>query len=269
MNDEEDRIMRLMEADDIAQCFLQSGFRCKLDWGREGARRAAAAGDILVVVDVLSFSTATATAIERGCVIIPCTDEEGAAAIADRTGAEAAVHRGKVPTAGRFSLSPLTYLDAEPGTRIALDSPNGATCSRAAHDVPHLFVGALVNADAVAGAVRAILNTSDHAVTVLACGERWIEPGQDGPLRFAIEDYCGAGAILASLPYEKSPEAKLCEMAFRAAKNDLTRIIAECGSGRELVAKGYGGDVEHASKLDIYTSVPWMRDGEIARIFDF
>jgi 2-phosphosulfolactate phosphatase len=245
--------------------FTQHNFRCKLDWGRDGARRAAASGDILVVVDVLSFSTAVATAIDRGCMIIPCADREDAASIASRAGAEAAVHRRDVPHNGRFSLSPLTYLDAEAGTRIALDSPNGATCSRHALDLPHLLIGALVNARAVSDAVSAMLATGDHAVTLLACGERWTEPGDDGPLRFAIEDYLGAGAILSNIACEKSPEARLCEAAFNGVRDCLAQIIDDCGSGRELRAKGYAGDVAHASRLDIYDSVPAMIDGVIER----
>lgn len=246
--------------------FSQAGYRCRVDWGRDGARRAAVAGDILVVVDVLSFSTATATAVEHGCAIIPCTAGDSAEDIAARLGGVAAVHRNNVPARGRYSLSPVTYLDAPAGTRIALESPNGATCSRYAASVPALFVGALVNARAVGNAVTALLNTTNHAVTVLACGERWHEPGEDGPLRFAIEDYLGAGAILASIPHEKSPEARLCELAFLGACGELARTIEGCGSGRELIERGYAGDVGHAVRLDIYTSVPIMRDGIIERM---
>lgn len=37
-------------------------YHCKLDWGQRGALRAAQRGDVLVIVDTLSFSTAVATA---------------------------------------------------------------------------------------------------------------------------------------------------------------------------------------------------------------
>jgi 2-phosphosulfolactate phosphatase len=58
--------------------------------------------------------------------------------------------------------------------------------------VPHLLVGALLNARAVAAAVARLLAETDLSVTVLACGERWKEPNEDGELRFAIEDYLEA-----------------------------------------------------------------------------
>ena len=165
--------------------FSQTEHRCRHEWGRDGARRAAARGDILVVVDILSFSTTVVTAVEHGIHIYPCghgEEEDRAAA----PGAVRAVHRRDVPERGRFSLSPLSFLGAEPGTRVLLASPNGATCSRHAHDLPHLLVGALVNAAAVARRANSLLATTELGITVLSCGERWDEPGEDGALRFAL-----------------------------------------------------------------------------------
>ena len=245
--------------------FAQGGYRCRLEWGRRGARDAAARGDVLVVVDVLSFSSTTVTAIQHGAIIYPCRHDEDPAIVAGRVGGEAAVGRRAVPHAGRFSLSPLTYLHVGLGTRIALGSLNGATCSRYAPQVPYLFVGALLNAAAVAAAVARVLDTTEHGVTLLACGERWTTPSEDGDLRFAIEDLLGAGAILTELPFAKSPEARVCEDAFTSARADLASALWECGSGRELRAGGFGADVEHAARLNLYAAVPVMRDGWIER----
>jgi 2-phosphosulfolactate phosphatase len=123
-----------------------------------------------------------------------------------------------------------------------------------------------VNATAVAGAVAQILAETDLSVTVLACGERWREPNEDGELRFAIEDYLGAGAILSGLSssLSRSPEALVCEHAFRASRDKLAAIIDESGSGRELRVAGYPQDVEHCARLDAYDAVPIM-DGDLLR----
>src|SRR5262249_31106103 len=49
---------------------------------------------------------------------------------------------------------------------------------------PALFVGALVNAHAVAAAVAHLLNRAGSLnVTVLACGERWRTPAEEGVRR--------------------------------------------------------------------------------------
>src|SRR5690242_12191031 len=216
--------------------FTQDPYRCRLDWGRRGTRAAAARGDVLVIVDTLTFATAVATAVHHGGRIVPCAWADDPAALAARLGAEAAVPRRDVPARGRFSLSPQTYAGLAPGTKIVLASPNGATCSRYAPDVPYLFAGALVNAAAVGAAVAAILARSALAVTVIACGERWPAPAEDGELRVAVEDYLGAGAILSHLHYPRSPEAQVCAGAFAAARDMLPDLLWDCGSGRELRA---------------------------------
>jgi 2-phosphosulfolactate phosphatase len=195
-------------------------------------------------------------------VVYPCAWTDDPQALAAQLGALAAVNRPDVPTRGQFSLSPPTFTSIEPGRRVVLASPNGATCSRFGRDVPDLLVGALVNARAVAEAVGQLLATSDLSVTVLACGERWRQPSEDGELRFAIEDYLGAGAIIAALPetLTRSPEASLCAGAFRSVGGGLHDVLWESGSGRELRAAGYPQDVEHAAQLNVYTTVPRMLD---------
>jgi 2-phosphosulfolactate phosphatase len=239
--------------------FAQDPYRCRLEWGRHGARRAAERGDILVIVDTLSFASTTVTAIQHGAIIYPCAHDEDPASLARRVGGEAAVARDDVPHKGRFSLSPLTYVGVAPGTHVVVQSPNGATCSRYAPHVPALLVGSLLNAAAVAAVVTRLLATTASNVTVLACGERWLPPSEDGDLRFAIEDALAAGAILAYLSDSQSPEARFCAGAFAAIQNDLAAILWECGSGQELRARGFGADAEHAARLNLYTAVPIMR----------
>jgi 2-phosphosulfolactate phosphatase len=248
-----------------SEWFAQSGARCRLEWGWQGAKTAAERGDILVVVDVLSFSTAATTAIQHGGILYPCRSQEEAEEVAKSVGGEAAVHRRDVPKKGRYSLSPLTYEGLEAGMKIALPSPNGATCCTYGKAVPALYVGALVNAQAVARTVARKMETSEQNVTVLACGERWHPPTLDGALRFALEDYLGTGAILSHLPYSKSPEALACEAAFLGVRSRLTETLWECGSGIELRKKGYETDVQHAAQLDLYSSVPMLHEDALER----
>jgi 2-phosphosulfolactate phosphatase len=210
------------------------------------------------VVDVLSFTSTVVTAVAHGATVYPCTTHDEAVATAVRVGGDVAVHRRDAPAAGRFSLSPLSFVQAVPGDRVAIASPNGATCCRLAQDVPALFAGALLNAEAVAQAIERERISHCCAVTVLACGERWLESNEDGDLRFGIEDYLGAGAVIAALPDEgkRSPEAFLAQAAFAEAQHTLLSLLQECGSGRELQAKGFGGDVAHAAQLNRYAIAP-------------
>lgn len=200
-------------------------------------------------------------AVERSGIVYPSAEGEDARLLAERVGGELAVHRRDVPELGRFSLSPLTFQQMEPGTRIVLPSPNGATCSRYGASAPFLFVAALVNARAVAQAVSGLLVSTDRAVTVVACGERHQPPGEGGDLRFALEDYLGAGAILSTLTETLSPEAQVCADAFRQAQEHLEALLWDCGSGRELRAKGFGDDVRLAARLNCSSAVPVLHDG--------
>lgn len=243
-----------------ADPFSQTAHRCRLDWGRRGARAGAERGDALVIIDTLSFSTAVATAIDRGATVYPCRWDADSRQVARGLGAEYTVKRREVPERGRYSLSPGTLAGLAAGTRLVISSPNGGTCTELGRRVPQLFVAALVNASAVAAAVDALLRSSNASVTLVACGERWEDASEDGPLRVAVEDYLGAGAVLAGISEGKSPEARVCEAAYRELKEELPAIIAECGSGLELRSIGFEDDVALAAKLELYDSVPALRD---------
>jgi 2-phosphosulfolactate phosphatase len=244
--------------------------RVRLAWGRRGAQAATEKGDILVVVDTLRFSTAAATAVHHGALIYPCpTDAAMFSALALRVGGEVASHRhGSLSSVlPRFSLSPRSYLGVEPGTRIVLPSPNGSTCCQYGSSAAALFVGALVNAQAVASAVTHLLSdASELSATLLACGERWRDPDEEGVLRFALEDYLGAGAVLTALPFPQTIEAQACGATFQAMRDHLEAVLWECASGQELRAKGLGEDVHFAAQLNIFDTAPVLR-GERLEIF--
>ncbi len=237
----------------------QHGFDVRLRWGRRGALAAAAEKDVLIVVDVLSFSSAVAYAVAAGATVRPCAWDEDRVAVTAREGAIGAVSREEAQNQpDGFSLSPVSMRNAPRGARIVLASPNGATCCAAAPSVPALIVAGLVNADAAARHAGA----GGTTITVLACGERW----QDDTLRVSLEDYLGAGAVIAKLPGTRSPEAAVCEAAFWSQRNRLEDVMAECASGRELRERGFAEDVALASAWNALAVVPVMRDGWLGAV---
>ena len=153
----------------------------------------------------------------------------------------------------------LSPLSAGKTGQLRLASLNGAQCTLRASSAPRLFAGALVNASAVARAVQA----SALPITVVACGERWKQPGEDGALRFALEDLLGAGAVIAALAgLPTTPEAKAARAAFLGARKQLAARLLGCESGRELIEKGREGDVQFAAHYDVLTCVPlWNAQG--------
>lgn len=231
--------------------FDQAKADCRCEWGTAGID-ALAPADVIVVVDVLSFTTCVDVATGRGAGILPYAwNDATAVAFASAQSAELALKRGL----GRYSLSPASYLDAPRDLRCVLPSPNGAVVTlRAARTSSAVLAGCLRNASAIAAAADRI------GATVIVCpaGERW----PDGTLRPSLEDWVAAGAILSQLQGSKSPEADAAIAAFQRWRNDLTRCLAETGSGREMLARGHAVDIEIAAAYDVSAHVPLLRGNE-------
>jgi 2-phosphosulfolactate phosphatase len=231
--------------------FLDQGTAaCRCEWGVNGLE-SLAPSEVIIVVDVLSFSTCVDVAVSRGAAILPYPGkDESARQFAALHGAELAGARGKA----RFSLSPVSFAAVEADVRCVLPSPNGAALAlRAGSRGGVVLAGCLRNAAAVAEAAASLGST----FSVCPAGERW----PDDSLRPAVEDWLGAGAILRLLPGPKSPEARAAIAAFEAARGKLREVIRACSSGRELIEGGYGSDVELAADWDISSTVPRLERG--------
>jgi 2-phosphosulfolactate phosphatase len=235
--------------------FSQDAYDARFDWGMAGLLALAPACDAVVIVDVLSFSTAVDVAAARGAAVYPCAREDAAAELAREHGAKLATRRARASAVQPWSLSPGSLASLERGDRLVLWSPNGAVLSVAAAErAGGVFAGCLRNARATARAARA----AGERVAVIAAGERW----PNDALRPALEDLLGAGAILAALePDRPSPEARAAIAAFRALERDLAAALRECASGRELVARGYPDDARMAAELDASDAVPRLAAG--------
>ena len=243
----------------------QAPYTYRFDWGVSGLRALAPEADLVVVVDILRFTTAVCAVLEAGATVLPYPWADAGAP------AFAAAHRAMV--AGRRedgvpSLSPTDLLTLRAGTRLLLPSPNGAALASAAvaHGARRLVAGCLRNATAVATfALRAVGRRG--SVAVIAAGERW--DAADGPLRPAIEDLLGAGAILAALDPSGavsspccSPEARAARAAFLDARPRLYDHLRRSVSGLDLVARGWDDDVAASAALDVTNVVPELIDGE-------
>lgn len=234
--------------------YSQAPHAVRFDWDLHGAERAASRRDIVIVVDVLRFSSAAVRALECGAHIFPHPGDASAEALAQRAGAT--VLRGHPGTPGTPSLSPGSFVAEHRGRRFVLCSPNGAACTYLARGAPAVFVGCLLNARAVARAALGAQRRIGAPITVIACGERL--PG--GGIRPCLEDYLGAGAILAMLGDDLSVEAELCRNAYIASSSRLVDLLWDCASGRELRARGSGADVRHCAQQDRSAYVPQMAD---------
>ncbi|KRB38514.1 2-phosphosulfolactate phosphatase [Microbacterium sp. Root180] len=203
-----------------ASSFDQSSYQVRFEWGASGLARLAPS-DIVVVVDVLRFSSTVIQAVERG----------------EDVALDGAAHAVSI---------------------------NGASVAAAATGL--VVLGGLRNAAAIA---RAVLAEQERrgvrtSIAVIACGER-TSRDPDAPVRFAVEDLLGAGAVIAALADlgvdHSSPEAAVAGEGFRALRGAAKHLLTASGSGRELDAAGARDEVLAAAAVDAASVVPVLRDG--------
>lgn len=240
--------------------FDQAEFEIRCEWGARGIEQLAPISDVVIIVDILSFSTCVEIAISRGAIVFPYPwKSEAAEEFAASVGAELAVRRGDRSDGSlsdrgihnRYSLSPQSLSRIPQGTRLVLPSPNGSTLSLATGDTPTL-AGCLRNCRAVA---EVAINYGSH-IAVIPAGEKW----PDGSLRPAWEDWIGAGAILSHFNGHFSPEAESAIAAYRHAASHLHALLKQCSSGKKLISKGFAPDIDLAAELDVSQGVPHLCD---------
>lgn len=239
----------------MAPHFEQAAYRIRFERGESGLRAVARNATVLVVVDVLSFSTAVDVATAAGAFVKATSQETNACEEAKRLGVLCAVPRKQRSREMPYSLSPDSLTSLPSGARLLLPSPNGAALVAQAQEISEATIVAacLRNATAVGTFIRERFDGG--IIAVVAAGERW----PDGGMRPSLEDDLGAGAVLSCLNREAaSPEAGFAAQGFFAARARLSNLLEQSVSGRELIASGYENDVARASELDISQVVPFV-----------
>ncbi len=202
--------------------FDQSTYQVRLDWGVDGLARLAPA-DIVVVVDVLRFSSSIVRAVERG-EDVPLDAAAHAVSLNGAAVAEAAARTGAlVLVAGLRNASAVaTAVLAEQKRRGARTSvaliPAGERTGREAGSVLRFAVEDQLGAGAIVDALGTL--GIDHT----------------------------------------SPDAAVAGESFRALRRAVTHLLTASGSGLELIARGERDDVTAAAALDAASVVPVLRD---------
>lgn len=219
------------------------------EWGAKGIEALIDRVDVFVIVDVLSFSTCVDIAVARGASVHPFAFKDDTAIAYARSigGTCASPTRSKT----ELSLSACSLQVIEAGTKLVLPSPNGSQLSKLTHNKP-TFAGCLRNASAVALAAQ----ERGERIAIISAGERW----PDESIRFSIEDWLGAGAIIKELNGKPSSEAELAASSF-ASVDDLGSVLSSCSSGMELIERGFPEDVELAAQLNVSTCAPMLVKG--------
>lgn len=225
-------------------------------WGPEGAQELATRSDLLVVIDVLSFSTAVDVAVSRGAEIVP--GDPLALHLNAVAAAQGAILAGRRASGG-YTLSPASLQTISAGTRLLLPSPNGSAISATLGKTGKpVILASFRNATAAASAARRL----GSRIGVILAGE--MMPG--GRVRRSEEDWLGLGALARGLIAEDA-KTRLCDDArravaeFSAVAGALDVLLARTQSGQELIAADYPDDVRLAAMLDVSDTVPLLDNG--------
>lgn len=223
--------------------------------GEKGARGAARQGAAVVVVDAYRASTTIAVLVAHGARVVPVASIEEA----ERYPADFRIgERGSAKVRGfDFGNSPTEVEEARipAGSTVALSSTNGTRIIDAAHGAPAIYIGAFVNAGAVA---EELLHSSppDSRVTVVGCGWRG---------RRSSEDESAAGEILSRL---REGGAKLEERAERIVEEHRGRprkALLTNTAARRIKRLGYERDLGFCLARDTVPVVPRLVDGAFLR----
>jgi len=214
--------------------------------GERGARSAARAGSVIVVVDAFRASTTIAVLVSKGARVLPVASvEEAASAGTDfRIG-----ERGSAKVAGfDFGNSPTEILGREipPDSTVALSTTNGTRIVEAASGARAILAGAFVNASVLAEYLSGEAY-DDAEIAVVGCG--W-----EG--RRASEDEAAAGAILYRLG---SCGVGLDGLAGRVVERYLSRparVLRNNSAARRLKRLGYERDLAFCLAEDTVPVVP-------------
>lgn len=235
--------------------FNQLEFDLRCEWGHQGITQLVPISDVVIIVDILSFSTAVEIATNNNAIIYPYRWKDSSAIdYAKSIKAELATKR--TSTTG-YSLSPQSLINIPSKTKLVLPSPNGSSLTLLTRNTLTLS-GCLRNCEAVARFAQ----KHGSKIAVIPAGEKW----EDGSLRPAFEDWIAAGAILSYLSGSLSPESEAAVAVFNSFKNDLLAALKKCSSGKELIERGFESDVELAAQMNISDCVPVFTDNAYVRV---
>lgn len=215
-------------------------------------------GRVVVVFDVLRATTSMTAALACGVREIRVYGSiDAVRAVVREPGMLLCGEEKCLPPLG-FDLgnSPGAFCaERHAGATLLMSTTNGTRAMLAARGAAAMFVGALVNARAVAKAVR---ETGLDSCTLLCAGT-------DGQI--AMEDLLGAGAVLDHLIETggcdiASDAAHVALQTFLACRGDLPAMLRKTRGGHNVEAAGLGTDIDFAARWNALDAVGVVDQGE-------
>ncbi len=214
-------------------------------------------GKVVVVADILRFSTTVLTAIHNQArVILPVASPEQAVSLYESLGKKGVLlcgERGGLRIEGfHLGNSPLEYgLATVRDKTLIITTTNGTRVLLKTTGARTVQIGGFLNLSSL----REEVSRADEIV-LICCGQ------ED---RFALEDLLFCGALARSLAPAEVDDATRAAIELYEKITDLTRALLATDHGRELERLGFKEDVLYSAQVDLFETTARYHEGRITR----
>jgi 2-phosphosulfolactate phosphatase len=215
-------------------------------------------GRVVVVLDVLRATTTMIAALAAGVAEIRVFPDTASVRAAEggpdvlRCGEEKCLK----PAGFDLGNSPGAFSSIHKGKTLLMSTTNGTRAILAAREADRILVGGLVNASAVARALRQLEQDA-----ILLCA------GTNGEV--AEEDMLGAGAIIDAMrgySIPGPPPTLLAWGLFDVQRAMLPQVLRETPGGQNVINAKLEEDIDYAARLDLHDVVGVASEGDPIRI---
>jgi len=138
---------------------------------------------------------------------------------------------------------------------VVLTTTNGTVALNRVRRAKRVFVGALLNLDALAQ----VLESEDSTGLLIVCAGTEQE--------FSLEDAIAAGGLVDRLSHKSlSDAAVLVKSLYREANSDLLTYLRQSRNGRSLVGLGKAQDVEECARVAVSETVGVMQEDAVVKL---
>ncbi|MFC2075515.1 2-phosphosulfolactate phosphatase [candidate division KSB1 bacterium] len=232
--------------------------RVHLIVGAEGCAQASRERGVAVVIDALRASVTLSVMFARGMDHVIVVAEVEDAFDLKRASSDALLvgERGSLKIPGfDFGNSPLALASEDfSGRRAVFTSTTGSRRLIEAGGASAVLVGCVPNVSEVADVARNRAVESGAPVFVIPAGSA------ERPEEEPSEDIAAAVAVIGRMgEVEVASGGQLFDRFTRSIREKgLETVFREAPHGRELIGKGFAGDVDYCSVSDSLTEVPFV-----------
>jgi 2-phosphosulfolactate phosphatase len=227
--------------------------------------KASLRGDILIVIDVLRFSSSIVTGVAAGVkqfIPVATLDEARKMHKENSNYLLAGERRGLKPKDFHFGNSPLEYNKSDlKGKTIIISTTNGSKTIEYCKNSKLLLIASFLNAHALSAYILDYLPREENISIILASKRHTI----------FLEDFICAGLLVSNIinsisEQHLNDDAILAKLAWNSAKDKLEKIILQSNHASYLQSIGFEEDVKFCIKRDIYDIIPFVEGNRISKI---